>query len=152
MAAAILDNLDTELFRTYAFWSVILVLKMLALSQLTSLTRVRKKVFANREDAATISPTLKPKFDDPHVERVRRAHRNDLENILPFFLVAFLYLLTRPDPALAANLIRVAAVGRIVHSIVYAVIVLPQPARLLSYAVTQLVMAFMAVKCIWFFL
>ncbi|XP_058445429.1 microsomal glutathione S-transferase 1-like [Malaya genurostris] len=152
MATIIWENLDTELFRTYAFWSIILVLKMLALSQLTSLIRVRKGVVANREDAAMISPTAKPIFDDPQVERVRRAHRNDLENILPFFLVAFLYLLTRPDPTLAANLIRIAAISRIVHSIVYAVFVVPQPARLLSYAVTQLVMAYMAFKCICFYL
>ncbi|XP_055615843.1 microsomal glutathione S-transferase 1-like [Toxorhynchites rutilus septentrionalis] len=148
----VLDDVDPELFRTYAFWNVILVVKMLAMSQLTSLTRFRKMAFANPEDVSPLSRKLKPKFDDPDVERMRRAHRNDLENILPFFVVAFLYLLTRPDPTLATHLIRAAAIGRIVHSIVYAVIVLPQPARLLSYGMTLLVTGFMACKCILHFL
>ncbi|XP_065083894.1 microsomal glutathione S-transferase 1-like [Ochlerotatus camptorhynchus] len=148
----ILDQMDPELFRTYAFWSVILVLKMVLMTLLTTLNRFRKMAFCNPEDTASISRKLKPKFDDPDVERVRRAHRNDLENILPFFVVAFLYLLTNPDPWLATNLIRAAVIGRIVHSLVYAVLPLPQPARFLSFGVMMLVTLFMIFKCIIYFI
>ncbi|XP_055608577.1 microsomal glutathione S-transferase 1-like [Uranotaenia lowii] len=148
----ILDKLDPELFRTYAFWSVVLVLKMLLMSALTSLTRIRKKVFANPEDAATVSRKLQPVFNDPDVERVRRAHRNDLENILPYFLVSFLYLLTGPSVAFAANLIRAAALGRILHSLVYAVVVIPQPARFLSFALTMGITIYMGLQCVAYYL
>lgn len=40
----ILDQVDPELFRTYAFWSVILVLKMVLMTPLTVFNRFRKMV------------------------------------------------------------------------------------------------------------
>ncbi|XP_053681679.1 microsomal glutathione S-transferase 1-like [Sabethes cyaneus] len=108
-------------------------------------------VYVSREDAAFMNAKWKRQYD-PHVERVRRAHRNDLENLLPFYLLAFLYLLTGPNPTLAGRLIRWSSISRIIHSIVYACFVVPQPARVLSYAVMQLSMAYMSYKCMSFFL
>uniref|UniRef100_A0AAG5DIY2 Microsomal glutathione S-transferase 1 n=1 Tax=Anopheles atroparvus TaxID=41427 RepID=A0AAG5DIY2_ANOAO len=115
--------------------------------------RFRKKVFANEEDLASAKKKdAVPKFDDPDVERVRRAHRNDLENILPFFTMGLLYMLTNPEPFIAINLFRAVAAARILHTIVYAVVVLPQPARGLSWAVAYVATFYMAVKTIVFFL
>lgn len=42
----IFDNLDPDLFRTYAFWSTVLVLKMFAVALQTSRMRFKKKVSA----------------------------------------------------------------------------------------------------------
>jgi glutathione S-transferase len=95
---------------------------------------------------------LKPVFNVEDVERVRRAHRNDLENILPFFVVGFLYVLTNPGQFLAINLFRVVAISRIIHSIVYAVIPLPQPARGLSFGAALAATVYMAVQVLFFFL
>uniref|UniRef100_A0A087Z4Q3 Microsomal glutathione S-transferase 1 n=1 Tax=Anopheles darlingi TaxID=43151 RepID=A0A087Z4Q3_ANODA len=128
-----LETIDQASLRAYVFWSAVLVSKMLLMSPLTSLTRVRKMAFANPEDTAAISRKLKPKFDDPDVERVRRAHLNDLENILPFFVIGFLYLLTNPAPTLAINIYRLVAASRILHTLVYAVVPVPQPARFLAF-------------------
>ncbi|EDS37948.1 microsomal glutathione transferase GSTMIC2 [Culex quinquefasciatus] len=151
----IFDNLDPDLFRTYAFWSTVLVLKMFAVALQTSRMRFKKKAFINPEDIAQLNAKskhkLEPKFNDPDVERVRRAHRNDLENVLPFFLVAFLYLLTGPHPLIAANLIRLAALARICHSVVYAFYPVPQPARFLSFAACLLVTGYMAAQCVLFY-
>ena len=36
-----------------------------------------------------------------NVERVRRAHQNDIENILPFLILGFLYMFTNPAYATA---------------------------------------------------
>ncbi|XP_055613789.1 microsomal glutathione S-transferase 1-like [Uranotaenia lowii] len=144
------DNINEEVYRSYIFWSTILVVKMLVMSVLTGLQRFRKKAFVNPEDIATM-PKLKLKFDDPDVERVRRAHLNDLENILPFFLICFLYLLTGPNVTLAKNLIRAAAFGRILHSLVYAVIVIPQPARLLSFLLTLIITLYMLLQCVVYY-
>ena len=58
-------------------------------------------------------------MDDPDVERVRRAHLNDLENIVPFLLLCPLYLTTGPSVCLAATLIRGFAAGRILHTVGY---------------------------------
>lgn len=62
-----------------------------------------------------------------------RAHRNDMENILPYFTMALLYICTDPDPTVARNLFRVAAAARIIHTLVYAFYPVPQPSRLLAF-------------------
>ncbi|XP_035783132.1 microsomal glutathione S-transferase 1-like isoform X2 [Anopheles albimanus] len=147
-----LDSIEQSSIRAYVFWSAVLVGKMLLMSPLTSLTRVRKMAFANPEDSAAISRKLKPKFDDPDVERVRRAHRNDLENILPFFVIGFLYLLTNPAPTLAINLYRLVAVSRILHTLVYAVVPLPQPARFLAFVGALAPTAYMTLQTLLYFL
>lgn len=51
-----------------------------------------------------------------------RAHRNDLENCIPFMIAALLYILTDPSPFIAINLIRAAVTGRVVHTFVYAIV------------------------------
>lgn len=77
---------------------------------------------------------------------VFRAHRNDLENILPFFIIGLLYVLTNPSAFVAINLFRAVAISRIVHTIVYAVVVVPQPARALSFFVALAATTFMAIE------
>ncbi|EAT41548.1 AAEL006818-PA [Aedes aegypti] len=151
----LLDQVNPELLRTYAFWSVILVAKMLLMSLFTTMTRIRKMAFINPEDVKSISPKLKPKVDDPDVERVRSARYSAYRFVSyrhgknPYRI---LLLLTNPDPWLATQLIRAAAAGRIVHSLVYAVMPVPQPARLFSFGVTLLVTVYMIVQCALYFM
>jgi glutathione S-transferase len=76
------------------------------------------QVFANPEDAAT-DPKGKINLGDADVERVRRAHLNDLENIFPFIFVAHFYLMTEPSVYLATNLIRAFAGCRFAHTFFY---------------------------------
>ncbi|TMW39423.1 hypothetical protein DOY81_015497 [Sarcophaga bullata] len=90
----------------------------------------------------------KVKFDDPDVERVRRAHRNDLENIVPFFVIGFFFTLTNPPAFLAINIFRAVAIARIIHTVVYAVYVVPQPARALSFFVALAACFYMTVHVI----
>lgn len=75
-----------------------------------------------------------------------------MENILPFFAVGLLYVLTNPVAFIAINLFRAVAISRIVHTLVYAVIVVPQPARALSWAISYGTTGYMAVKTIFYFL
>lgn len=139
-------TLTNPVFSAYTFWSAILVIKILLMSLLTGMQRFRTKTFANPEDLP--SKKLKVKFDDPDVERVRRAHRNDLENILPFFIIGLLYVCINPEPFLAINLFRAVAIARIVHTLVYAVVVVPQPARGLAFFVALAATLYMAVRVI----
>ncbi|XP_022165210.1 microsomal glutathione S-transferase 1-like [Myzus persicae] len=140
-------EVDEVLFRTYVFYTAVLVLKVLAMAPLTAKQRFAKMVFANPEDTKLTSKS-KVKFDDPDVERVRRAHLNDLENIPLFIIVCFGYLLTNPNVFIATNLIRLFVASRIIHTIVYAVVVLPQPARGLSWFAGYATTVFMAVQVI----
>lgn len=150
--ATVFNNIDTEAYNAYVFWSAVLVAKILLMAPLTAIQRFKNKAFANPEDASAVSRKLKPKLDDPDVERVRRAHQNDLENILPFFAIGFLYLLTNPAPFLAINLFRLVAASRIIHTLVYAVVVVPQPARFLAFMGAMVPTAYMAVNTILYFL
>uniref|UniRef100_A0A240PP01 Microsomal glutathione S-transferase 1 n=1 Tax=Anopheles atroparvus TaxID=41427 RepID=A0A240PP01_ANOAO len=146
------NNIDPQAFNAYVFWSAVLVAKILLMAPLTGSQRFKNKAFANPEDSGAVSRKLKPKLDDPDVERVRRAHLNDLENILPFFVIGFLYLLTNPAPSLAVNLFRLVAASRIVHTLVYAVVVIPQPARFLAFMGAMVPTVYMTVTTILHFL
>lgn len=106
-------------------------------------------MFVNPEDLP--SKQLKVKFGDEDVERVRRAHRNDLENILPFFVIGFLFILTNPAANVAINLFRAFAIARLVHSFVYALTICPK-ARGPAFGVGILITTYMAVSTICFFL
>lgn len=158
---------DNVVFKTYVFWAAVLTIKILLMSALTSIKRGKAKVlyswpkyviityfdcfqaFCNPEDAAYFK-IKEIKFGDPDVERVRRAHRNDLENVLPLLIIGFLYVLIDPPAWLAISLFRLAALARISHTLVYAVWVLPQPSRGYSYAVGAVISIYMALHIIWF--
>jgi len=138
-------------FQSYAFFSAILVVKMLLMSFLTARQRFSKKSFANPEDV-THDKKAKVTTSDPDVERVRRAHLNDLENILPFFICGFLYCFTSPDPSTANLIFKIFTGARITHTLVYAVFVIPQPSRAISWAVGQICTLYMAAKIIMHFM
>lgn len=72
------------------------------------------KAFENPED---VTPTGELKKSED-VERVRRAHLNDLENIPAFLIAALMYVMTEPQPDVALWLIRIAVIARILHTIV----------------------------------
>ncbi|XP_014239238.1 microsomal glutathione S-transferase 1 [Cimex lectularius] len=137
-------SFNNPVFTSYLFYCSLLVLKVLMMVPLTARWRFSKKVFANPEDTK-LSPKSQVKFDDPDVERVRRAHLNDLENIPVFFVAAYTYLLTNPNPWLAITLMRSFVLARFAHTLVYAVVVVPQPARFLAFMVGYGITAYMAV-------
>ena len=56
---------------------------------------------------------------DADVLRVKRAHQNDLENVLPFLALCPLYLATGPGERVAGALIRTFAAARVAHSVFY---------------------------------
>lgn len=137
---------DQPIVQTYFVYSGVLALKVLVMSPLTARLRHKKKVFANEDDANKAKGVVK--FDDPDVERVRRAHLNDLENIPAFWVLGGLYLTTGPDPEVATWLFRVYVAGRVLHSLVYAVKPVPQPSRGIAFGVSSLVSWYMGFKVV----
>lgn len=75
---------------------------------------------------------------------------NDLENILPYLFVGLFYVLTNPAAATAIMLFKVAAIARIVHTIVYTVIIIPQPARGIAFAIHGFITLYMAISVIFY--
>ncbi|KAF7279798.1 microsomal glutathione S-transferase 1-like [Rhynchophorus ferrugineus] len=134
---------DNALLRIYFFYASLLGVKMLAMSVLTALQRFKTKTFANPEDCHMHKVKVS---HNESVERVRRAHLNDLENIPIFLLISLGYLSTGPSYDLALYLFRAFALGRFLHTFVYAIVVIPQPARVLSWSVGYVVTIYMAVS------
>lgn len=58
--------------------------------------------------------------------------------------MALIYVSTNPNPLVACNLFRVAAIARIVHTLVYALFPVPQPSRILAFATMLLITFYMA--------
>lgn len=139
-------TLNNPAIQSYIIYSAILAVKLMALAPLTATVRVWRGSLLNPEDAKIVRG--KVKHDDPVVERIRRAHLNDLENIPAFWVLGALYLTTGPVTAWATLLYRVFAASRIIHTIVYAIIPLPQPTRGLTFVVTLSINVYMAVQVI----
>uniref|UniRef100_A0A8C5QWM4 Microsomal glutathione S-transferase 1 n=1 Tax=Leptobrachium leishanense TaxID=445787 RepID=A0A8C5QWM4_9ANUR len=100
------------------------------------------QVFANPEDVVLQSKggdAKKYLRSDVDVERVRRCHLNDIENIIPFIGIGLMYVFSNPDLFTALLHFRIFAGSRIFHTIAY-LTPLPQPSRALGwfvgYAVT----------------
>ncbi|KAJ9574720.1 hypothetical protein L9F63_008090 [Diploptera punctata] len=119
------------------------------MSVLTARQRMGKKKFISPEDTAFGG---KVSHDDPDIERVRRGHLNDMENILPFFVIGFLYVFVNPAPFLAVNLYRLFTAARVVHTIVYTVVVIPQPSRAIAFFVGYTITVYMGLQVIFKFL
>ncbi|XP_041059286.1 microsomal glutathione S-transferase 1-like [Carcharodon carcharias] len=133
------ELMNNEVFLAYSTYGTIVLLKMLFMGPLTGYFRMTRKVFANPEDArahGAKDEEAKKKYlrTDPDIERVRRCHQNDLENIVPFMGIGLLYTLTGPDLSTALLHFRIFAGSRIFHSIAY-LVPLPQPSRGLSWMV-----------------
>lgn len=126
-------SVDSVLLRGYVTWGGILLIKMLLMAFLTAMQRFKSgvrigfylkwkiywksnfKAVENPEDVIREGTEIKK---DENVERVRRAHLNDLENIPAFLFAAFFYILSEPNEQVALWLMRVAVIARIVHTIV----------------------------------
>ncbi|XP_031438935.1 microsomal glutathione S-transferase 1-like [Clupea harengus] len=129
--------IGSEVLQAFSTYATIVVLKMLLMAPLTGYTRFTRKAFANPEDTAHgKTPEDKKKMlrADPDVERVRRCHQNDLENIIPFVIIGLLYALTGPDLSTALLHFRVFVGSRFCHTVAY-VFTLPQPSRGASWMV-----------------
>ncbi|XP_039625361.1 microsomal glutathione S-transferase 1.1 [Polypterus senegalus] len=138
--AELTQILDSPQFKAFASYTTIVLLKMLLMGPLTSYFRLTRKVFCNPEDvSSTLGLSGKSKEEkkkyirtDPDVERVRRCHQNDLENIVPFVGIGLLYTLTGPDLGMALLHFRIFVISRCFHTVAY-LVPLPQPSRALSW-------------------
>ncbi|XP_042734964.1 prostaglandin E synthase isoform X2 [Lagopus leucura] len=128
--------MGNTVFLSFTFYSTILILKMYVVAIITGQVRLRKKAFANPEDALR-NGGLQYYREDPDVERCRRAHRNDMENIFPFLFLGAVYSLLEPSPAVARIHFFIFCAGRIVHTVAY-LLKLRAPTRSVAYSVAQL--------------
>jgi len=116
-------SLHNPLFSTYVIAATLMILKAVGMSWLTVHRMLKYKAWRSPEDIrkTLLNPNPDPTQLEPneHVERIRRIHLNDLEN-LPFFLIAgFLYILTAPSLLLAQVLLYGYVLSRLLHFAAY---------------------------------
>lgn len=117
-------SLRDPLFATYAIAAALMILKAVGMAWLTVLRMTQEKGgYRSPEDLrrTLLNPSPHPGQIQPNerVERIRRIHQNDLEN-LPFFLAAgFLYVLSEPSLAEARWVLYGYVVSRLLHFAAY---------------------------------
>lgn len=113
-----------QVFATYAIAAAIMILKAVAMSWLTvvQMTRVNGGFRAPEDLRKTrLNPNPNANQTQPNesVDRIRRIHLNDLENI-PFFLAAgFLWVLTKPSLLEAQIVLYAYVITRLLHFAAY---------------------------------
>ncbi|XP_016144998.1 prostaglandin E synthase-like isoform X1 [Sinocyclocheilus grahami] len=152
--------LGSDVLLCFIFYSTLLILKMYIIAIFTGQVRLRKrksayilqlsgltseiKAFANPEDADRHGGVQFCRTD-PYVERCRRAHVNDMENILPFLFLGAVYSMTGPSYAVARLHFLVFFLGRVLHSIAY-LLALKAPTRSFAYVIAQVPCVSMAIQ------
>lgn len=117
-------TLENPVFAAYVVAATIMILKAVSMSWLT-VARMMQLSTGWRAPEDLQKTLLNPKPDpkqlepDERVERIRRIHANDLENI-PFFVFAGLfYCLTEPSLLVAQCLFYGYVVTRLLHFVAY---------------------------------
>lgn len=88
------DLLADPVMQTFAVCATVLILRMWLTGNATGLTRVVHGVYITEQGYQLTGKT--DTGTDPLIERLRRIHQDDLENILPFLAAGFPVCLDRP--------------------------------------------------------
>ncbi|CAG9760287.1 unnamed protein product [Ceutorhynchus assimilis] len=134
-------SIENPQFSTYLIVASLLVLKMCFLTLLTIFQRQKNKVFISEEDTKVFPGTVGA---NPDVERVRRAFQNDLENIPAFLFISFAYLFVGVPNWVVHFIFYLFLIARTLHSFVYAVYVIPQPARAICFIVGFFIIGYLS--------
>jgi uncharacterized MAPEG superfamily protein len=131
------EHLSDPNVRTLIQVDVLLILLLMTMGNYTSLTRLRRKVYATPEDYEInrVVPSASP---DAAVERSRRMHQNHLENVAPFLVLSLLYTLTRPEHGTLAWLLWGFLAARVLYTVFY--VRAMQPYRTITFAIGALLM------------
>ena len=113
-------RMEDPVFATYVIAATLMIIKMMGQGWITVVRMMKGNGgFVNPEDAkpGMVNPKPHPgQLDlDEHVERSRRMHRNDTENIPVFLVAGFLFALTQPPLWLAQVLLYGYVASRMGH-------------------------------------
>jgi glutathione S-transferase len=115
---------ENPVFVTYVIAAALMIVKMMGQGWITVVRMMKVGGgFLNPEDAAPGMVNPRPRSGqldaDDYVERSRRMHRNDTENIPMFLAAGFLFTFTQPPLAVAQVLLYGYAASRLAHSWAY---------------------------------
>lgn len=141
-------TMDNPVFVTYMIAAAIMILKIMGQGWIT-VYRMLKSVsgLASPEDLRPGLINRNPRPEqlelNDYVDRSRRMHRNDLENIPAFLAVGLLFVAAAPS-ILLANILMYTFVGaRLLHTLAYAT-KRSHEVRATLYTIGSVVVIFMA--------
>ena len=146
-------NFENPIFVTYAIASALLVLKVMGQGWMTVYRMLRSNSgLASPEDlkAGPINRNPDPsqlEVND-YVDRSRRMHRNDLENIPAFWIAGLLFVLANPPLILAQFLIYGFVAARAAHFFAYSTRQTHE-VRATFYTIGSLVVIYMALHALF---
>lgn len=117
-------NLQNPVFLVYMIAAALMILKLMVQGWMTVYRMIKSDSgLLNPEDLmpgpANRNPHPQQLQLSEYVDRSRRIHRNDLENILPFLAAGLLFVAVRPSLLLASILMGTFVVARLLHTAAY---------------------------------
>jgi len=140
---------ENPVFVTYVLAATIMIIKLMGQGWITVYRMMKVGGgFLNPEDAAAGLANPKPRpgqlDQDDYVERSRRMHRNDLENIPAFLIAGLLFVWTQPALWVAQVLLYGFVAVRLAHFWAY-VTAKPHEVRATFFSIGSLIVIGMAV-------
>merc|ERR1712072_267278 len=129
---------ENPAFKAYVVAASVLVVKMMLTSLFTWYNRLKSCCWSAEEDrmwntilhymrkggpvTRLLAPAQHMKSGDKekylnYIDRLNNCHRNDMENIMPFLVIAFLYMLCGFNSA--SVYFYTFTVARVIHSIIF---------------------------------
>lgn len=141
-------NIENPVFATYAIAASIMVLKIMGQGWMTVYRMMKSDSgLASPEDLQVGLINKNPRPEqlavNDYVDRSRRMHRNDLENVPAFLAVGLIFVAVEPSLLLAQVLMYGFVVARMLHAIAYAT-KQTHEVRATFYTVGSLAVMFMA--------
>jgi uncharacterized MAPEG superfamily protein len=111
---------DNPIFCHYAIAAALMVVKMMSQGWITVFRMIKVRGGYRYEEDAQRSPTNphpspEQLLPNEYVERSRRMHGNDVENIPLFLVTGLLYVCTAPGDAVALSVFSVYVLSRFAH-------------------------------------
>ncbi len=139
---------ENPVFVTYMITAAIMVLKIMAQGWMTVYRMLKSDSgLASPEDLRVTPLNKNPRPEqlevNDYVDRSRRMHRNDLENIPAFWACGLLFVAAGPSPVLANWLMYGFVTARLAHAVAYAT-KQNHEVRATFYTIASLIVIFMA--------
>jgi uncharacterized MAPEG superfamily protein len=146
-------TLENPVFRAYAAATALMALKIMGQGWMTVWRMMRRREgLASPEDLR--AGPLNPAPDESqlavsdYVDRSRRMHRNDLENIPAFWAAGLIFVTAAPPFALAVALFAGFVLARLAHAWAYAT-ARSHETRATFYTIGSLIVIWMALHGLW---
>ncbi len=147
---------DNPVFVTYAIAAALMVLKIMGQGWMTVYRMMKSKSgLASPEDVQRGMLNKSPNPDqlavNEYVDRSRRMHRNDLENIPAFLAVGLIFVTVNPALWLAQTVFYGFVLARMAHFVAYATKQIHE-VRATFYTIGSGLVIYMALHVLWILL